>query len=82
MENNTEIPFNKPSVIGHAQSNFETLIKRNKLYIDRTDYIRAIENHSNTNLLFACWHREFGILNLTSECKQPPARPDHSAWVF
>jgi Predicted AAA-ATPase/PD-(D/E)XK nuclease superfamily len=52
MEKNTAIPFNKKSIIGYAQADFQTLINSDKLYIDRTDYVRAIENHSNTNLLF------------------------------
>jgi Predicted AAA-ATPase/PD-(D/E)XK nuclease superfamily len=52
MEKDTAIPFDKKSIIGYAQADFQTLIEDNNLYIDRTDYIRAIENHSNRNLLF------------------------------
>ena len=40
------------SIIGYAQADFKTLIADKNLYIDRTAYIRAIENHSNRNLLF------------------------------
>ena len=42
----------KMSIIGYAQADFKTLITANKLYIDRTAFIRQMENHSNTNLLF------------------------------
>jgi hypothetical protein len=52
LEKNTAIPFSYKSIIGYAQADFQTLIKDKNLYIDRTDYIRAIENHSNRNLLF------------------------------
>jgi len=40
------------SIIGYAQADFETLITDNKLYVDRTAYIQALENESNTNLIF------------------------------
>jgi hypothetical protein len=40
------------SIIGYAQADFETLITTSKLYIDRTAFIRNIENESNTNLIF------------------------------
>ncbi|MDZ7880737.1 MAG: AAA family ATPase [Saprospiraceae bacterium] len=52
MENDKLFTDSKPSVIGYAQADFETLITSNRLYIDRTAYIRVIENHSNANLLF------------------------------
>ena len=39
------------SIIGYAQADFETLITDQKLYIDRTAYIRRFENQSNTNLM-------------------------------
>ena len=52
MEKKTPITADKGSIIGYAQADFATLIRDNKLYIDRTDYIRTIENESNTNLLF------------------------------
>jgi hypothetical protein len=52
MEKETPINAEKGSIIGYAQADFATLIGGNKLYIDRTDYIRKIENESNTNLLF------------------------------
>jgi Predicted AAA-ATPase len=40
------------SIIGYAQADFKTLITDNKLYVDRTAFIEAMENHSNTNLVF------------------------------
>jgi hypothetical protein len=40
------------SIIGYAQANFATLIADKNLYIDRTAYIRTIENQSNRNLIF------------------------------
>ena len=40
------------SKIGYAQADFKTLITEQKLYIDRTAYIRTMENVSNTNLIF------------------------------
>jgi hypothetical protein len=40
------------SIIGYAQADFATLITENRLYIDRTAYIRAMENESNSNLIF------------------------------
>ena len=52
MENTNTFADEEMSVIGYAQANFETLITAKKLYIDRTAYIRRLENHSNTNLLF------------------------------
>jgi Predicted AAA-ATPase len=52
MEKETPVNAEKGSIIGYAQADFATLIAGNKLYIDRTDYIRKIENESNTNLLF------------------------------
>ena len=52
MEKEVFINEEKKSIIGYAQADFATLVKENKLYIDRTSYIRQIENESNTNLLF------------------------------
>ena len=52
MENVRTFNDSKPSIIGYAQANFATLIADKNIYIDRTGYIRAIENHSNRNLLF------------------------------
>ncbi len=40
------------SVIGYAESNFETLRLDKKVYIDRTGYIRTLENQSNRNVIF------------------------------
>jgi hypothetical protein len=40
------------SIIGYAQADFATLIADNNLYIDRTAYIRSLENESNRNLIF------------------------------
>ena len=40
------------SVIGYAQANFATLIADKNVYIDRTAYIKTIENQSNRNLIF------------------------------
>jgi hypothetical protein len=40
------------SIIGYAQADFKTLITDKKLYIDRTSFIRTMENESNTNLIF------------------------------
>lgn len=40
------------SIIGYSQADFKTLITANKLYIDRTAFIRTLENESNTNLIF------------------------------
>jgi hypothetical protein len=40
------------SIIGYAQADFSTLITGKKLYIDRTSFIRTMENESNTNLIF------------------------------
>jgi hypothetical protein len=40
------------SIIGYSQADFKTLITENKLYIDRTAFIEAMENHSNPNLIF------------------------------
>jgi hypothetical protein len=40
------------SIIGYAQADFATLITENRLYIDRTAYIRTMENESNSNLIF------------------------------
>ena len=42
----------KMSIIGYAQADFKTLIADKNLYIDRTAYIRSIENQSNRNLIF------------------------------
>jgi hypothetical protein len=52
MEKKTSINEVKGSIIGYAQADFDTLIRGNKLYIDRTAYIQQIEKESNTNLLF------------------------------
>ena len=52
MENTHTFGNETPSIIGYAQANFETLIADKNIYIDRTGYIRGIENHSNRNLLF------------------------------
>ena len=52
MEKETPINAEKGSIMGYAQADFAALIGANKLYIDRTAYIRQIENESNTNLLF------------------------------
>lgn len=52
MENGAVVKDKKQSIIGYAQADFATLIREKKLYIDRTAYIRQIENESNTNLLF------------------------------
>ncbi len=52
MEKKAPTNAEKGSIIGYAQADFATLIRENKLYIDRTAYIRQIENESNTNLLF------------------------------
>jgi hypothetical protein len=40
------------SVIGYAQANFATLIADKNVYIDRTAFIRTLENQSNRNLIF------------------------------
>jgi hypothetical protein len=40
------------SIIGYAQADFATLRAENNLYIDRTAYIRSIEDESNRNLIF------------------------------
>ncbi len=40
------------SIIGYAQADFKTLIADENLYIDRTAFIRTMENHSNRNLIF------------------------------
>jgi Predicted AAA-ATPase/PD-(D/E)XK nuclease superfamily len=40
------------SIIGYAQADFATLVADKNLYIDRTAYIRSIENESNRNLIF------------------------------
>ena len=40
------------SIIGYAQADFKTLITTSKLYIDRTAFIKTMENESNTNLIF------------------------------
>ncbi len=40
------------SIIGYAQADFKTLIADENLYIDRTTFIRTMENHSNRNLIF------------------------------
>ena len=40
------------SIIGYAQADFKTLITENRLYIDRTAYIRTMENESNSYLIF------------------------------
>jgi hypothetical protein len=34
------------SIIGYSQADFKTLITENKLYIDRTAFIEAMENHN------------------------------------
>ena len=52
MTTGIHINIGKPSIIGYAQADFKTLITDKNLYIDRTAYIHAIENHSNRNLLF------------------------------
>ena len=52
MTTGININVGKPSIIGYAQADFKTLIADKNLYIDRTAYIQAIENHSNRNLLF------------------------------
>ena len=52
MVTGIHINIGKPSIIGYAQADFKTLIADKNLYIDRTAYIHAIENHSNRNLLF------------------------------
>ena len=40
------------SIIGYAQADFEILMADKNLYIDRTAYIRTLENQSNRNLIF------------------------------
>ncbi len=40
------------SIIGYAQADFKTLITEQRLYIDRTAFIRTMENQSNHNLIF------------------------------
>jgi hypothetical protein len=40
------------SIIGYAQADFATLRADKSLYIDRTAYIRTMENESNRNLIF------------------------------
>lgn len=40
------------SIIGYAQADFATLVADKNLYIDRTAYIRSLENESNRNLIF------------------------------
>ena len=52
MVTGININIGKPSIIGYAQADFKTLIEDKNLYIDRTLFIHAIENHSNRNLLF------------------------------
>jgi hypothetical protein len=52
MEKEVSLNDEKRSKIGYAQADFATLIREKKLYIDRTDYIRKMEQESNTNLLF------------------------------
>ena len=52
MEKRDLFEEEKMSIIGYAQADFKTLIADKNLYIDRTAYIRPIENHSNRNLLF------------------------------
>ena len=51
METYNTFEDEKMSIIGYAQADFETLITDQKLYIDRTAYIRRFENQSNTNLM-------------------------------
>ena len=52
MATSTYVNPGKKSIIGYAQADFETLVADKNLYIDRTDFIHTIENHSNRNLLF------------------------------
>jgi len=40
------------SIIGYGQADFKTLIAQKKLYVDRTAFIRTMENESNTSLIF------------------------------
>ncbi len=40
------------SIIGYAQADFKTLIADENLYIDRTAFIRTMEDQSNRNLIF------------------------------
>ena len=40
------------SIIGYAQADFEILMADKNLFIDRTAYIRTLENQSNRNLIF------------------------------
>ena len=40
------------SIIGYSEADFATLRGDKKLYIDRTAYIRILENQSNKNLIF------------------------------
>ncbi len=40
------------SIIGYAQADFKTLRADESLYIDRTAFIRTMENQSNRNLIF------------------------------
>ena len=52
MEKINTFEDDKMSIIGYAQADFPTLIADKNIYIDRTAFIRPIENHSNRNLLF------------------------------
>jgi hypothetical protein len=40
------------SIIGYAQADFATLIADKNLFIDRTAFLRTLENQSNRNLIF------------------------------
>jgi hypothetical protein len=40
------------SIIGYAEADFKTLITEKKLYIDRTSFIKMMEDESNKNLIF------------------------------
>ena len=52
MEKKASITEVKGSIIGYSEADFATLVRDKKLYIDRTYYIRKIEQESNKNLLF------------------------------
>ena len=52
MEKINTFEGEKMSIIGYAEANFANLITENKLYIDRTPYIRKFEQESNKNLIF------------------------------
>jgi hypothetical protein len=52
METDALIDNQKRSIIGYSEADFATLIREQKLYIDRTAYIHKMEQESNKNLLF------------------------------